>query len=153
MTEDSREPPDDQAEFDRRWQHIVADLGPLGLPDGPSEEPADARGEPVPERPGAGVAPSAWGPRDYAVDDDDEGEFIPPDPPALGSGRPSVVLSAVGLSGAPLALLLAALFWPGIPTVLVGMLIAVMIAGGVGLFLSLPRDRDRGPWGDDGAQV
>lgn len=117
--------PPDQAEIDRQWEGIVA-----------------------------GLEPPTSGPRDYTVDDEDEGEFVPPDPPALGSGRPAVVLSAAGLAGGPVALLLAALFWPGIPGLVVTILIVVMIAGGVGLFLSLPRDRDRGgPWGGDGAQV
>src|SRR5690606_38149804 len=88
------------------------------------------------------------------VDDEDDGAFVPPDPPALGSGRPALVLSAAGLAGAPLALLLAALFWPGIPGILVTILLAVMVAGGVGLFLALPRETDRGgPWNADGARV
>lgn len=118
------EQPPDQAEIDRQWEGIVA-----------------------------GLEPPVWGPRDYTVDDEDEGDFVPPDPPALGSGRPALVLSAAGLAGGPVALLLAALFWPGIPGLVVLVLIAVMVAGGVGLFLSLPRERDRGPWGGDGAQV
>ncbi|MEO9248840.1 hypothetical protein ABDK96_14245 [Citricoccus nitrophenolicus] len=117
--------PPDQAEIDRQWEGIVA-----------------------------GLEPPVWGPRDYTVDDEDEGDFVAPDPPALGSGRPAVALSAAGLAGGPVALLLAALFWPGIPGLVVTLLIAVMVAGGVGLFLSLPRDQDRdGPWGGDGAQV
>lgn len=156
------EQPPDQAEIDRQWEGIVAGFGPLEMPGPPREELSEHRPEEDPDSgrpPASGLSrhftdPPSWGPRDYAVDDEDDGAFVPPDPPALGSGRPAVVLSAAGLAGAPLALLLAALFWPGIPGILVTILITVMVAGGVGLFLALPRDKDRGgPWNGDGAQV
>jgi hypothetical protein len=158
-----QDPTADQAEMDRRWQEIVADLGPFDDP--PGEPPAGlghptdggrwvpAPGSPHGPRPPRGQGP-AWGPRDYTVDDEDDGDFIPPDPPALGAGRPAVVLSVLGLVGGPAVLLLAAIFWPSIPGILITILIAAFIAGGVGLFLALPRDEDRNhPWNDDGAQV
>lgn len=141
---------EDQAEIDRQWQQIVEGFGPIE-PSGPALEP------PTAERPDLAsyfAETPAWGPRDYTVDDEDEGDFVPPDPPALATGRPAMVLSVVGLIGGPAALLLAALFWPGIPGVVVTVLIAAFVAGAVGLFLSLPRDQDRrDPWNDDGAQV
>lgn len=149
------EQPPDQAEIDRQWDSIVAGLGPLG-PEPPAHEPEAETGSaaPSPDLSRHFTQPPQWGPRDYTVDDEDDGAFVPPDPPALGSGRPAVVLSAAGLAGAPVALLLAALFWPGIPGIVVTILLAVMVAGGVGLFLALPRDQDRGgPWDGDGAQV
>ncbi len=141
---------EDQAEIDRQWQQIVEGLGPIE-PSGP------APGPPSDERSDLAsyfAETPACGPRDYTVDDEDEGDFVPPDPPALATGRPAMVLSVVGLVGGPAALLLAALFWPGIPGIVVTVLIAAFVAGAVGLFLSLPRDQDRrGPWNDDGAQV
>ncbi len=93
-----------------------------------------------------------WGPRDYPVDEDD-GDFIPPEPPALGSGNPLVVLSMIGVAGAPAALLLAAILWPSLPGLVLAVLIAAFVAGAVGLFFALPRDADRDGPGDDGAQV
>ncbi|NUL44847.1 hypothetical protein F7P69_06525 [Cellulosimicrobium funkei] len=140
----------DQAEIDRQWQQIVEGLGPL--------EPSGSAPEPLTEeRPGLAsyfAEAPVWGPRDYTVNDEDEGDFVPPDPPALAAGRPAMVLSAVGLIGGPAALLLSALFWPGIPGIVITVFIAAFVAGAVGLFLSLPRDQDRrDPWNDDGAQV
>lgn len=141
---------EDQAEIDRQWQQIVEGFGPHE-PSGPDPEPpSEKRSDLASYFTGS----PAWGPRDYTVDDEDEGDFVPPDPPSLATGRPAMVLSVLGLVGGPAALLLAALFWPGIPGLVVTALIAAFVAGAVGLFLSLPRDQDRrDPWNDDGAQV
>jgi hypothetical protein len=151
--------PGDRDDVDRQWQEIVAGLGPLDLsardadwldsPPAPAAPGPDAvapdRGEPT--TPGGG-----WGPRDHAVDEDD-GDFVPPEPPALGSGNPAIVLSMIGVAGAPAALLLAAILWPSVPGVVLGLLVAGFVAGAVGLFFALPRDADRDGPGDDGARV
>ncbi|MFC7402139.1 hypothetical protein [Citricoccus sp. GCM10030269] len=139
---------DGEPDIERQWQEIVAGLGPLGDPPEETPEPQDR------ELSAYFEAAPVWGPRDYTVDDDPDEEFVPPEPPALGAGRPAIVLSATGLVGGPVALLLAAIFWPSIPGILITVLIAAFVAGAVGLFLALPRDQDRrNPWNDDGAQV
>ncbi|HEY4616459.1 MAG TPA: hypothetical protein VIG75_13450 [Citricoccus sp.] len=120
-------------ELERQWQEIVADLGPLGTPEG---DGADAQ-----TLPGTGREAG------------DEGDFVPPEPPALGSGNPAVVLSMVGVAGAPVALLLTAVVWPSVPGAVLAVLVAAFVAGAVGLFFTLPRDADRDGPGDDGARV
>lgn len=149
----------DRGDFDRQWQEIVAGLGPLDVSAREAERmeaaPAPPR-DPEPDAPLASPGASAargrdFGPRDHAVDDD--GDFVPPEPPALGSGNPAIVLSMVGVAGAPAALLLAAILWPSLPGVVLTVLVAAFVAGAVGLFFALPRDADRDGPGDDGARV
>ncbi|MDI3331803.1 MAG: hypothetical protein QJR09_13875 [Micrococcus sp.] len=146
----------DREDFDRQWQEIVAGLGPLDVsardaermagaePAGPDPATADRDEAPAPD--------GGRGPRDYAVDEDD-GDFVPPEPPALGSGNPAIVLSMIGVAGAPAGLLLTAIFWPAAPGVVLAVLVAAFMAGAVGLFFALPRDADRDGPGDDGARV
>jgi hypothetical protein len=148
----------DREDFDRQWQEIVAGLGPLDVSaqDDEGTESADAATtrygsvSPDPEEL-SGPGP-AWGPRDYGADED-TGDFVPPEPPALGSGNPAIVLSMVGVAGAPAALLLVAILWPSVPGIVLGLLVAAFVAGAVGLFFVLPRDADRDGPGNDGAQV
>lgn len=137
-------------EVDRQFEQIVAGFGPWQDARGSSgitlDDSTEAAAGPVP-------TPRSWGPRDYAVEEDTR-DFVPPDPPALGSGRPAVVLSMVAVAGAPAVLLLASVLWRGMPALMVGVLVAVFVAGAAGLFLTLPRERDRRDQGpDDGARV
>lgn len=155
-------------ELERQWQEIIAGLGPLGAAGG---DDADAQPRPGSRREtgdegaaarageaggigGRGALPP-WHSRDDAEDevDEDEGDFVPPEPPALGSGNPAVVLSMVGVAGAPVALLLTAVVWPSVPGAVLAVLVAAFVAGAVGLFFTLPRDADRDGPGDDGARV
>lgn len=144
---EGRDPdPGDREDLDRQWQEIIADLGPMDA-SGLAGEGRDALGHGEFDDPAPGP-----GPRDYAVEEDD-GDFVPPEPPAVGSGNPAIVLSMVGVAGAPAALLLAAVFWPAVPGIVLAVLVAAFIAGAVGLFFALPRDADRDGPGDDGARV
>jgi hypothetical protein len=151
-------PEADQAEIDRRWAEILADLEPLASPAAPDPLAGgvghgSAPPHTTPDGPAHGTT-MAPGPRDYTVDDGGDGDFVPPEPPALGAGRPAVVLSVLGIVGGPAALLMAAIFWPSIPGILITVFVAAFIAGAVGLFLALPRDEDRNdPGYGDGAQV
>lgn len=149
MTDRPQQPgsPDPSPEdVDREWAGIVSRLGPW--PDASASSGITLPGDAGPDA----AAPPA-GPRDYAVEDAPD-DFVPPDPPAVASGRPALVLSMAALAGAPAVLLLAAVFWRSIPAVAVGVLIAVFVAGAGGLFLTLPRDQDRRDQGpDDGARV
>ncbi len=95
--------------------------------------------------------PALTGPRDYeGSEDPDDGEFIPDDPPALGSGNPLTTLAWVCAAGAPITLLLLAIFWRRAPTPLWIGLVVLAVAATVFLFAKLPRHRNEG---DDGARV
>ncbi|WP_411731711.1 hypothetical protein [Paeniglutamicibacter sp.] len=95
--------------------------------------------------------PALTGPRDHELAaDEDEGAFIPEVPPALGSGDPLLTLAWSCAAGAPIALLLLAIFWRRAPMPLWIGLVAVAVAAAVFLFARLPRQRRDG---DDGARV
>lgn len=103
-----------------------AEFDPLGLSGGPTD-----------------------GPRDY--EPTDEGEFVPEEPePVLAGADPASVLSWIGALGAPVALLLSALFWRGIPSYAIAGLVAIFIASVGFLIMRLPRDKDED---DDGARL
>ena len=90
------------------------------------------------------------GPRDYDEPEEleSEGEFVPPEPPPLGSGEPLVVLAWLGAIGGPLLLLVFAMFWRGAPLALVLGVIALFAASAGYLLFRLPSHHD-----DDGAEV
>lgn len=144
----------DQTVVDREWSRILAGLGPLSdASDATGVSGVSLNGGPSRSDAGTGRGSGAGsGPRDYTVTEPEE-DFVPPDPPALGSRRPGLTLSVIGAAGAPLILLLAALVWRQMPDILVKGLIVVFVAGVTGLFFTLPRDTDRRFRGDDGAQV
>ncbi|MFD5128211.1 hypothetical protein [Streptomyces olindensis] len=82
-------------------------------PDGPeTKEPAEKPAKPL----GGSVsfAPGV-GPRDYSTpepteddfDEDDEGHFVPPEPPPLPSADPTAKFAWLGVLGGPVLLLLA----------------------------------------------
>jgi hypothetical protein len=95
---------------------------PNGTEDAPSTapsndaDPADGPGKPL----GSSVAfaPGVAGPRDYSpqpaseedFDGDDEGHFVPPEPPPLPAADATAKFGWLGVLGGPLLLLLAVLF-------------------------------------------
>ncbi|MFH8497972.1 hypothetical protein [Streptomyces coeruleorubidus] len=95
-----------------------AGAGKPGEPDGPEpkgtgdkpEKPAGPLGGSVSFAPGVG-------PRDYSApepteddfDEDDEGHFVPPEPPPLPSADPTAKFAWLGVLGGPVLLLLAVL--------------------------------------------
>jgi len=132
-----REPSQDDAV----WQDLVARLESTESAPDPQSQAAQDSGT------GAG-APG--GPRDYLEAEDDDEGYVPPEPAPLGTGDPLVVLAWCGAAGAPLALLLMAIFWRSAPfAVIIGMVV-LFIAGAGYLVSRLPGERDHG---DDGAQV
>jgi hypothetical protein len=152
----------DANDEDAVWADLVARLEqtPADGP-GPRQEFADfdplgiARPAPLP---GAvadtAAAPSAPtpappGPRDYGVDDDDEGAFVPEDPPSLAAAEPALLLAWVGAAGAPIVLLLAAILWRGAPLAAIIGIILVFVASAGYLVFRLPASRETD--GDDGA--
>jgi hypothetical protein len=119
----------------------------------------------------SGLRPSTGGPRHRVPDgsldpgdrgntrgsgptpgaDDDEERFVPPEPPPITSTDLASRLAWLGVLGGPLLLLLAALTWSRLPTIVVLVALSAFVGGFVTLVARLPRDRDDGP--DDGAVV
>ncbi|MFD5278942.1 hypothetical protein ACFWIX_15470 [Pseudarthrobacter sp. NPDC058362] len=107
------------------------DFDPLGL-----------AGPPEPD-------PGAPGPRDYAVDDD-EGRFIPEEPPSLAGTEPLTMLAWLAAVGGPVALLFAVMFWRSAPLPAILGIVAAFVLGTVYLIMQLPQEKDED---DDGARV
>ena len=95
------------------------DFDPLGLAGvAPIELSARERLASAPGNPAAGSSEApdtASGPRDYEADDDD-GAFVPEEPPSLAGADPMTVLAWIGAVGGPIALVLSAMFWRSAPT-------------------------------------
>lgn len=84
-----------------------------------------------------------------SLEKDDEG-YVPPEPPPLPRGDLVSTVAWVSALGAPLFLLLAALFWRTAPPMVVGAAVVAFIAGFVTLVVRMP---DRSEDEDDGAVV
>ncbi|MGN6578145.1 MAG: hypothetical protein ACTHKG_20930 [Nocardioides sp.] len=84
---------------------------------------------------------------------DDEGHFVPPEPPPLPTLEPRRKLAWISLFGAPAMLLLAVVFGWHYPSWLGTLLVLGFVGGFVYLVATMPRNRP-GDWGgDDGAGV
>ncbi|MGZ4654241.1 hypothetical protein [Oryzihumus sp.] len=77
--------------------------------------------------------------------------FVPPDPPPISSTDLTSRLAWIGVIGGPVFLLIAALVWRTLPTLVVIAALAGFIGGFITLVARLPRDRGDGS--DDGAVV
>ncbi|GAB5080221.1 hypothetical protein [Arthrobacter sp. AD-310] len=123
------------------------DFDPLGLAGtAPLELPAERRD--VPGHPDADAG-EPWGPRDYGVDDDEDG-FVPEEPPSLAGTDPLTMLAWLAAVGGPVALLLSAMFWRSAPLLAIIGIVTVFVLGTVYLIMKLPQDKDED---DDGARV
>ena len=129
------------------------DFDPLGLAGtAPIELSAKERLAPAPGSPagGSSEAPdTAPGPRDYEADDDD-GAFIPEEPPSLAGADPLTVLAWLGAVGGPIALVFSAMFWRSAPTLAIVGMVAAFAASVVFLIMKLPGEKDEH---DDGARI
>nr|WP_231386262.1 hypothetical protein [Arthrobacter sp. 131MFCol6.1] len=129
------------------------DFDPLGLAGvAPIELSAKERLAPAPGNPAAGSSEApdtAPGPRDYEADDDD-GAFIPEEPPSLAGADPLTVLAWLGAVGGPLALVFSAMFWRSAPTLAIVGMVAAFAASVVFLIMKLPGEKDEH---DDGARI
>ena len=165
MTRPDPESPDQGANQDEDavWLDLVARL------EGDQQEPGPAAPAPVPDAAGTpaprpafrdfdplGLAggpaadPGMPGPRDHAVDDDDEGRFIPEEPPSLAGTEPLTMLAWLAAVGGPVALLFAAIFWRSAPLPAILGIVAAFVLGTVYLIMQLPQEKDED---DDGARV
>ncbi|WP_211880426.1 hypothetical protein [Pseudarthrobacter albicanus] len=131
------------------------DFDPLGLSGAAPVEPS-ARERLAPKTPaadgtgGAGGRPGAApGPRDFEADDD-EGAFVPEEPPSLAGADPMTVLAWLGAVGGPVALVMAAMFWRSAPLVAILGIVAAFAASVIFLIMKLPGEKDEH---DDGARV
>ena len=105
---------------------------------GPDDEPPD-------EPPG----PRSWLP-DPDVDEA-ENHFVPPDPEPVFNGSPLLTLAWIAVAGLPVLAVVAALFWRGIPMVVL-QTAAVLFLAGIGVLLwRMPHRRD--PDDDDQGAV
>ena len=120
---------------------------PLGLATSatPAEDPSEDR----PDRRN-GQEESPAGPRDYEVDDADDGDFVPEDPPSLAGTEPLTMLAWLGAVGGPIALLFTAMFWRSAPLAAVLGIVAAFVASVVYLIMRLPHEKDEY---DDGARI
>jgi hypothetical protein len=107
-----------------------------------ADEGADSDG---PGQPGSVTG----GPRDYEAEDDD-GAFVPEEPPSLAGTDPLTMLAWLGAVGAPIALVLSAMFWRSAPVLAVVGIVAVFVLAVVYLVMKLPQEKDEN---DDGARV
>ncbi|NVM95384.1 hypothetical protein [Arthrobacter wenxiniae] len=125
----------------------VGDFDPLGVW---RQQLSPAPGEPAftGDQDAGGAA--AGGPRDYEAEDLDE-EFVPGELPSLAGADPAIMLSWIGAAGGPMLLVLAAIFWRGMPLVGVLGVILAFLAGTAYLIYRLPKNRDHD--GGDGAVV
>lgn len=84
---------------------------------------------------------------------DDEGHFVPPEPPPLPPMDPRRKVAWAGLFGSPLMLLLAVIFGWAFPTWGIAVLVAAFVGGFLYLVATMPRSRHDDWSGDDGAVV
>lgn len=131
------------------------DFDPLGLAAGAPTELSAAERQAAAARQRDAQAgdtagqPAAEGPRDYGVEDDD-GAFVPEEPPSLSATDPLTMLAWVGAVGAPVALVLSAMFWRSAPLLAILGMVATFIGAVVYLIMKLPQEKDEN---DDGARV
>lgn len=128
------------------------DFDPLGLAapaPAPVEPPAGSRAASLRGSDDAAAGQGASGPRDYEPDDDD-GAFVPEEPPSLAGSDPLTMLAWLGAVGGPIALMLSAIFWRSAPLLAVVGMVVAFAASVVFLIMKLPQEKDEN---DDGARV
>lgn len=157
MTNQSHEPGNSGGSDDAAWEDLVRRLEqePTVLPaheveQGSTDSPPAEKGPRPVDASVFKMHPALGGPRDYETAEEIIEDFVPAEPPAIGSGNPLVNLAWVAAAGAPLMLLVLAIFWRRAPMPLWIGLCVLALAGGGYLFARMPRHRHDN---DDGAQV
>ena len=141
---------DRKLDEDAAWRSIVENYGPE-----PSEtlvEPVETR--PLVEPPSQLVEPVETYQDSFntAASWDDEGHFIPPNPPPLPPLEPKRKFAWTGLFGAPTLMLIAVVLGWDLPRLLIGFLVCWFVAGFGFLVATMPRTRG-GDGPDNGAVV
>lgn len=109
-------------------------------PPDPSREP-----DPTPDSPDPG-------PRDYALAEEPDEGYVPPEPPPLPRGDVASVLSWAAVVLGPLFLFIAGLFWRDASRLWLVLAVVAFVGGFVALVMRLPARRDTDS-DDDGAVV
>ena len=122
------------------------DFDPLGL-SSPATAPASDARTPQGEKEQSDGRP--LGPRDFEADDDD-GAFVPEEPPSLVGTDPLTMLAWIGAVGGPLALLFTAMFWRTAPLLAILGIVVAFAASVVYLIMRLPHEKNED---DDGARI
>lgn len=145
-----REPSDE--EVDRTFADLVSGLGP----DEPTPWPMDRRrgatassddGGALVEVPGEGdtdddVPATVGGPRDFAVVEEPDEGFQPPEPAPLGGGDPLITLAWCLAVGGPVLTVLVLVLWPSAPRVVWAATLLAALVGIAVLVWRMPRHRD-----------
>lgn len=138
----------DDMNHDKQWEDIVRRLGG-------SEEQAKA--EPAFEDP-ANTDPMGSnndeqlrlpGPRDYTLAEEEDEDFLPPEPKPVSTANPRTLLSWLGVCGATVLWIVAGLGGWQLPWWLMVASTLSFIAGALSLFFLLPKTRDHRPPFDD----
>lgn len=90
------------------------------------------------------------GPRDYAVAEEPEEGFVPPEPEPISTADPLLVLAWVAAIGGPIAFILLLILWSSAPALVWLTALVAMLAGWGVVIWRLPRSRHRSD-DDDGA--
>lgn len=126
------------------------DFDPLGLAGAAPAEMSAAERQASVDNAGTGAdADAPPGPRDYDVDEED-GAFVPEEPPSLAGTDPLTMLAWLAAVGGPVALLFSVMFWRSAPLLAIVGIVAVFVLGTVYLIMQLPQEKDED---DDGARV
>ncbi len=127
------------------------DFDPLGLSGPAPVEPSARERLAGADAPADGPADGGFppGPRDYSAEEDD-GAFVPDEPPSLAGSEPLTVLAWLGAVGGPIALVLSAMFWRSAPLLAILGMVAAFAVSVVFLIMKLPGEKDDH---DDGARV
>jgi hypothetical protein len=138
--------PGDEAALDEdaAWREIVENYG---------DRPAMGPPEPTPAPPRAVFDRTFVDGLNTEATWEDEGHFVPPDPPPLPRMDPRRKVAWAGLFGPPLMLLLAVVFGWVFPTWGVVVLVGAFVGGFLYLVSTMPRSRHDDWPGDDGAVV
>lgn len=127
---------------------VFRDFDPLGLAGAAPAEMSAAERQASGDNTGTD-ADAPDGPRDYGVDEED-GTFVPEEPPSLAGTDPLTMLAWLAAVGGPVALLFSAMFWRSAPLLAIVGIVAVFVLGTVYLIMQLPQEKDED---DDGARV
>ena len=137
---------------DAAWRSIIEHYGDRPVLDDPPPVAPPAEPE---AQPRFAVFERRWTPEPLNSEAtwDDEGHFVPPEPPPLPRLEPRRKLAWIGLFGAPLMMLVAVVFGWHYPGWLSFLLVSGFVGGFGYLVATMPRNRDDDGSGDNGAIV
>jgi hypothetical protein len=159
MTDEPRETPHDSENEHEADKPFDVDAEFAKIVEAYGDEPAEVTPPPTPEGLAERFKTHGWSdapqppsddPLNTAATWDDEGHFIPPEPPPLPVPEPHRLVAWIGVLGAPLVMLVLVVFRVTPPGWLSFLLVVGFVGGFVSLVATMKRDEDHWP-GDDGA--